>query len=179
MNTDNPTTAKYPLSLRILHWVIGLMMIGMLIVGFIMADYVEPPLKYTLYGLHKATGLTIFGLTLLRIALRLVASTPPLPSTVAWYERFLAKSTYLALYGMMLAFPISGYIMSSAGGYPISWFGLIEVPLLISKNPELSHTAKEIHEAFGYILGGLILLHFAGFLKHLFIDKENLLKRMW
>jgi cytochrome b561 len=155
------------------------MMIGMLIVGFIMADYVEPPLKYTLYNIHKATGLTVFGLTLVRIALRLVASTPPLPSTVAWYECALAKSTYIALYGLMLAFPISGYVMSSAGGYPISWFGMIDVPLLISKNPELSSTAKELHEVFGYILAGLILLHFAGFLKHLFMDKENLLKRMW
>ncbi|MBX9977907.1 MAG: cytochrome b [Alphaproteobacteria bacterium] len=179
MKTHNDCTAKYPLSLRILHWVIGIMMIGMLIVGFVMADYVQPPLKYTLFDMHKATGLTIFGLTLARIALRLVASTPPLPSTVAWYERVLAKSTYLALYGVMLAFPISGYVMSSAGGYPISWFGMINVPLFIAKNPELSHTAKELHETFGYVLAVLILLHFAGFLKHLFIDKENLLKRMW
>ncbi len=143
-----------------------------------MAELIKPPLQYNLFDIHKSLGVTVWGLAFLRIVIRLVSDVPPMPPQVRRYERTLAKIVYACLYVLMIGFPLSGYIMSSAGGHPVAWFG-VNIPLIIEKNKHLSHLAWQIHSLFGYALLGLITLHFLGFLKHLIFDRENLLKRMW
>ncbi len=130
------------------------------------------------YGLHKSFGVTIFGLVILRICIRLVSHTPGTPDTVRWYESMIEKLTHLGLYALMIALPISGYVMSVAKGHPVAWFGYL-LPDFIGKHESIGHLFKEYHELLAYGIIGLISLHFIGFLKHYFVDKENLLKRIW
>jgi len=169
---------KYPVILRIFHWVMAFLILGMLIAGFIMSDMAPSDTKWMVYGLHKSIGITLLGLVILRMAIRLVSHTPKTPAVVRWYESMLEKIVFLGLYGLMIAIPLSGYMMSMAGGHGVSWFGH-PLPDFIGKNIDLGKMAKEYHEILAYIIIALLGLHIVGFLKHYFIDKENLLKRIW
>lgn len=156
----------------------ALLIVVMLAVGLTMINMQPSPTKGFIYGLHKSIGVTILGLVALRLCIRLVSHTPRTPDVVRWYESMLEKIVFLGLYGLMFAMPISGYIMSEAGGFGVAWFGHA-LPDLIGKNESLSKAAQGYHELFAYILIGVLSLHIIGFLKHYFVDKENLLKRIW
>lgn len=167
----------YPCSMKIMHWLVALLMIGVLIMGFLMTDVLPDNIRFNYYDWHKSFGLTVFGLGLVRIVIRLTHKVPPMHSSVRLHERVLAHSVYGLFYILMIAFPLSGYIMSSAGGHPVAWFG-IPIPMLIAKNPEIGGIARELHEIFGYTLAGLILVHTAGVVVHKVRDGVNVLRRM-
>lgn len=170
---------RYPFSLRVLHWTIGLLMIGLVIVGFLMTSVFSEPFRFSFYDIHKSLGLTVLGLAFIRLGIRLTTDrVPQAPSVIAWYERLLARLVYLAFYIVMFGLPISGYVMSVTGGHPVAWFG-ISVPSLLEKNEGLGHLAHEVHEAFGYIIIALLVLHIGGVIVHAMRDRINLLKRMW
>lgn len=170
---------KYSLPLRMLHWTIGVLMIGLVIIGFLMTSVFPEPFRFSFYGIHKSLGLTVLGLAVLRLAIRLTTDrVPSMPSIVSLPERFLARSVYLSFYGVMLAMPISGYIMSVAGGHPVEWFG-VSLPSLLEKNQEISRIAHEVHEYAGYGVIILLCLHIGGVIVHWKRDQTNLLKRMW
>jgi len=153
----------------------AILMLGMLIVGWYMNDIATAPFKYELYGYHKATGMLILVLVLIRSVWRVSQPVKGHEGTV-WQNR-LATAAHLGLYAAMLAMPISGWFMSSAGGHAISFFGLFNVPLLdVAK--AYGEWAEEVHEVVASILWGLIGLHVAGALYHHFVKKDSTLKRM-
>ena len=168
---------KYPFSMRVLHWLIALGIIGLLIVGFIMEDMEKSDLKYQIYGLHKSVGMTVLALVVLRWLVRITADVPILPEQFKCYERALAKLTYMFMYLAMLAMPLSGYLMSVWGGHPVAVFGYM-LPEFFPVNPELGKVAYNMHGILAWVWVGLISLHVLGYLKHLIMDKVNLLKRM-
>ena len=88
------------------------------------------------------------------------------------------KLTHLALYLLMLLIPIVGWLMSSAKGYTVNYFGLFELPDLVDKDKALGHQLKEIHEFLANGLMALVGLHILAALKHQFIDKDGLISRM-
>lgn len=163
--------------MRVLHGLIALGVVGLLIVGFIMADMEKSDLKYQIYGLHKSIGMMVLGLAVLRWLVRITADVPMLPEQFKCYERALAKLTYTFMYLAMLAMPLSGYLMSVWGGHPVAVFGYM-LPELLEKNLELGKAAWNFHGILAWVWVSLISLHVIGYLKHLIVDKENLLKRM-
>ena len=170
---------QYDAVARSFHGVMAVMMIGLLAVGLYMEDLDPSPQKWQLYGIHKALGMIILALVVLRILWRGTHRPPsPLGSWSAWEHRLAGLVHFLLYFGMILM-PVSGYIMSSAGGHDISIFGLVNVPLLIEKNEDLGHTAKEIHELGGNALIAAIVLHFVGAMKHHIIDRDGTLRRMF
>lgn len=173
----NHHPTKYSPTMRVLHWIIAILIIGLLIVGFIMADMGNSPLKFEIYGVHKSLGMTVLGFVILRWLVRVSADVPLLPEKFRWYDRALAKLTYTFMYVAMLAMPISGYFMSVWGGHPVSLFGYA-LPEIFEKNEGLGNLAWEAHGIIAWIWVGLITLHLVGYLKHLIFDRENLLKRM-
>ncbi len=162
---------------RYIHWTTALLIMGLLFAGFIMTDLPFSDTKLKVYMLHKSFGLLVLGLVVFRILWKL--STPkikPLGTHQAW-EKVLAKITHVLLYFAMFALPLSGWVMSSAGEFPVSFFGL-PVPALMAKNPEAFEAARNAHELLAIAIIIIVGLHLAGALKHHVIDRDRTMMRM-
>ena len=173
---------RYGLVSRFLHWAMALLILAMIGVGAYMTDLArEDPMRAQLYSLHKAVGVTLLGLALIRILWMLVSRPPVMPAALQRWEVVLARSTVGLLYLLMVATPIAGYLMTNTGGKPISYFGLFELPPLMEKNHDLHEALEEVHEILAFTILALVILHVAGAFKHRFIDKDpnaDVLKRM-
>lgn len=169
---------RYPLAIRVLHWLMAVIIIGLLIVGLIMTSLPKgDPTRALLYNLHKSFGVTILMLALLRVGVRLLEAIPPLPDIIPTTERIAARLGHSALYFFMFAMPISGYMMSNAYGLPVRWF-TVELPKLFSSDRARGVLAGNFHSYTGFTLIGVIALHVSGVLWHYMRQKVNLLKRM-
>lgn len=161
-----------------LHWVIA----ALIVVQFVLANIAEDlPLgmeKIATLARHKSVGITILGLAVLRLLWRLL-DRRPIESAPAnsWLLR-LAQLTHGALYLLLFAVPLSGWIMSSARNFPVSWFNLWQLPDLVTANDATYRAAHEAHEALTTALGVLALIHIAAALKHHFVDRDDVLRRM-
>lgn len=161
-----------------LHWLIGLMILISFSVGLYMADLSLSPFKLRLYSWHKWAGVTIFMLVLLRCMWRLTHAAPALPVDMPRWQRIAAETSHFALYALMIAIPLSGWLMSSAKGFQTVYFGVIPIPDLLQKNKDLGETLALVHQALNFTMIGIVILHAAAALKHHFIDKDDILRRM-
>lgn len=167
---------KYPILVRFMHWIMALIIVGLIILGYYMTPYDmdNEHLSETLYYWHKSFGLLVLFLIFGRIIVRLRSSIPEFPRGIAPYELKLAKLSHPLLYLLMLLVPLTGYLDSSA--YPFSsgvHFFFFDMPDLVEKNEDLSKVMNLLHKIFAYSLLGVVVLHVAGALKHRFIDTEN------
>ncbi len=172
------TSERYGLVATLLHWLMGLAIIGMLAVGLYMTGLELSPDKLKLYGLHKAIGITLLSAFILRVLWRLVNVIPSLPDAIPAWERWAAHASHFLLYTLMLAMPMTGWLMSSYAGFPVSVFGLFTMPDLVAADKEMAEVMKEVHEWLAYGLIALITVHAGAALKHHFIDKDMILRRM-
>ena len=92
--------------------------------------------------------------------------------------QYAAHLGHLALYGLMLAIPLSGWLMSSAKGFQTVYFGVLPIPDLLGKNPDLGEWLAELHEALNLLLMLTLAGHVGAALKHHFIDQDDILRRM-
>jgi cytochrome b561 len=168
---------RYAGLLIALHWLIALGIVGLLALGLYMVGLPKGlPVKATLINLHKSIGLTVFLLVLLRIVARLVLHRPPLPPMPPW-QRAAARTTQGLLYVGMVAMPLAGYLGSSFNSYGTRFWGVL-LPKWGWDDAHLRELFFGLHEAIGYALIALIVLHVAGAFKHQWIDRDNLLARM-
>ena len=123
-------------------------------------------------SLHFMLGLTVFATVWLRLAMRIKHPAPPIqPAPPAWQE-MLAQMAHVALYALMIGMPLAGWLLLSAAGKPIPFFGL-ELPALIGKNKELAGQIKEVHEFVGTAGYFLIGSHAAAALFHHYVKRDN------
>jgi cytochrome b561 len=168
---------RYGYVAQTLHWVIVGLLIVQVTLGTI-AD--ELPLgleKLAVLARHKSFGITILGLAVIRLAWRWIDRPPPPPPMPNW-QRLAAKLNHWALYALLLAMPLTGWMMSSASNYPVSWFGLAQLPDLVVPDRALKERFNDLHHLLAYFLFALAGLHVAAALKHQFIDRDGLLRRM-
>jgi superoxide oxidase len=128
-------------------------------------------------SLHFMLGLSVLALVVVRLALRLTSETPPIVPAPAWWQNLLAHGAHLALYGLMIAMPLLGWLYLSAEGKNIPFFG-VSLPPLIGQNDELADTFEELHEALGNVFYVVIGLHAAAALAHHYLFRDNTLVRM-
>lgn len=159
------------------HWLIALLILAAFPLGLYMSDLPLSPNKLKLYSYHKWTGITVLLLFVPRILWRLTHTPPKALPMPAWQHK-IAEGTHHLLYLLMFLVPLTGWLMSSAKGFQVVYFGVLPIPDLIAKNPELGDLLKEVHEALNWILFGLVGLHVAGALKHHIIDRDSTLRRM-
>lgn len=171
------TTDKYGIMAKLFHWPMAIIMMGLIILGLYMSALDPSPDKYELYGLHKSFGLLILWMVGLRILWRFYTKPPQTHKNHQKWERTLAKIVHFVLYVSMIGMPLTGWLMSSAGGHAVSFFGL-SVPALMGENKNFGGLMNDTHRILSYMLIGTILLHVAGALKHHFIDKDDTFKRM-
>lgn len=171
------TKDSYGLVSKALHWITALIILALVLVGLYMTQLAYSPFKLEIYALHKSFGILVLWLVGLRIIWKLLTAKPEAHPNHKWWEKLLAKLTHIFLYIAMIGMPLSGWLMSSAGEYPVPFFG-IQMPDLVDKNPQLAGLMNNIHEILAYILIGAVLLHAVGALKHHFIDRDSTLLRM-
>jgi cytochrome b561 len=169
-----------------LHWLIALMIIAQLGVGLLMGEegLWEPAMRGQLYAFHKATGMLVIVLTVIRIVWRLINPPPALPNGMASWEVFASKATHGLFYLLLLAIPLSGWaLVTAAGRGPVDMFGIFgwpDMPILssVTNKKEYAESISEIHELLAYGMMGLLALHIGAALKHHFINKDGVLMRM-
>jgi cytochrome b561 len=172
------TTRRWGSVSQLLHWTIVVLIIVQVTLAALADNLPNGMHKLTLLARHKSFGITILALAILRLLWRRLNDTPELPDTLKPYERFLARFVHSALYVLLFAMPLSGWMMSSARGFPVSWFGFIQLPDLVPKNKPLYQAFLTTHQALAWALGAVVILHVAAALKHHFVLKDDTLRRM-
>ncbi len=175
-------TKRYSLTAIVLHWVLGVALLGIFAVGLYMTDLPFSPTRLKLYNWHKWAGVTILVLSALRLLWRLTHRPPALPGKIskampAW-QHWAHHGTHHALYALFFLVPLIGWAYSSASGFPIVVFGVLPLPDFVPVDKALAEMIKPFHELTAFALIGLAGLHIAAALKHQWIDRDGLINRM-
>ena len=171
--------AKFGVFAKLLHWSMGILLIGMLAVGVYMHELPISPDKFTLYAWHKSFGMTLLLLALIRLGWRAVDPPPAALPNISPKQAKLAAAAHWALYLCMFALPLTGWCMAAASGTPVDYFntGLL-LPSLVGADNDLRLLFRNMHDISGKLLMALIAIHVGAALKHHFVDKDSTLRRM-
>jgi cytochrome b561 len=176
--TFRNTTREWGALSKALHWIIVLL----IIIQWIIAQRADAlplgPTKVEVLGYHKSFGMTVLMLAVLRLAWRWMNPVPTLAGVTKGWERALAHVSHFLLYALLFAMPLSGWMMSSAASFRVSYFKLFTWPDLVQPGQELFRQLQDLHHLLFNVLVVVALLHIAGALKHAVIDKNDVLKRM-
>ncbi|KTC86692.1 cytochrome b [Legionella brunensis] len=169
---------EYSKGFKFVHWLVALLVIIMLCVGFFLDDIPEQyqPIAYLI---HKSVGLTILFLMIFRTIMVAFKGRLPLPESVPLWEKLFSRLVQYSFYIFLILMPLSGWIMSVAANRIPSFFGLFLLPIPgIEPNEPLAHFMADVHSVIAWILIVLATLHISGALKHHFYDKDEVLRRM-
>lgn len=170
---------RYTLTAIVFHWLTAVLIVGAFTLGLVMTDIAGlTPTKLKYYSWHKWAGVTVLALAALRLLWRLTHAAPAYPDSMPGWQKSAAHALHGLLYVMIFAVPLSGYFYSLSAGVPVVYFGLFQLPVLIDTNPELKPLLKDLHYWLNMALLGAVVLHVAAALKHQFIDRDGVLKRM-
>jgi cytochrome b561 len=169
---------KYTWPAVTLHWVMAILVLGMLALGLYMADLPKGTERSTLIGWHKSIGLSLVLLLALRIAWRAAHPPPPYPAQMPPWQRRLAHLNAAALYTLLVLQPLSGYLSSSFSGYQTRFFGLA-LPQWGHEDPALNTIFNNAHVLCSRLLMALITLHVAGAATHALVRRDGVVRRMW
>lgn len=172
------TTARYTRTAIVLHWLMALLIFATFPLGMYMAELKFSPTKLQLVSYHKWIGVTLLLLVVLRLIWRVTHTPPPLPDALPRWQKTVSGAVHHALYLLLLAVPLSGWLMSSAKGVQTVWLGVLPIPNLLNKNKELGDFFGYLHESLNYLLLLLVAVHIAAALKHRFMDHDEILSRM-
>ena len=163
---------------QLLHWMVAILILVMAYLGLTMGDLPNGPDKIKTYALHKSIGITILALVALRLLWRFHAGTPkPVPGSPRWQER-IASLTHAAIYLLLFAIPLSGWVLNSAAGFPLRWFGLVNLPYIVGESHDLHELAEEAHELMFWVLALLVVAHAGAAFYHHIFQRDATLARM-
>ncbi|MHB1084823.1 MAG: cytochrome b [Thiobacillus sp.] len=169
---------RYSTPAIVLHWLVALLIFVAFPLGVYMHELPLSPDKLQLYSYHKWIGITILMLASLRVMWRVMHIPPPLLDDMARWQRIASRVVHGLLYVLVLAIPVSGWLMSSAKGFQTVWFGVLPLPDLIGKDKALGDLLTEVHETLNFTLLALVILHVGAALKHHFFERQPFLQRM-
>lgn len=172
-------SSRYGVIAQLFHWAI----VGLIITQFVLANKADKLPERSLALLqtlttHKSIGMTIFGLAILRLIWRWFNPIPAIPPGTPRWQQLAAHISHWALYGLILITPLVGWLMSSARGFTVSWFGLVTLPDFVDRNTAAYEFFHETHEILATTILVLAIVHAAAALKHHFFDRDNVLRRM-
>jgi cytochrome b561 len=176
MATQLPRDARYSSVAIAFHWTIAVLVIVNLVIG---VGHEGIPALRSLMGAHKAIGITVLVLTLGRVAWRLTHRPPHLPAETRPWERAAAHTVHWGLYALLVLMPLTGWLMVSGSETrrPLTWFGLFDIPYLPvgTAAGDLGHSG---HGLLGWLMVALVVIHVAAALRHHFILRDHVLRRM-
>ncbi|MBC7572775.1 MAG: cytochrome b [Herminiimonas sp.] len=169
---------RYSAPAIVLHWLLALLIAGMAGVGWYMMSIEDSPGADTYFNLHKSTGLIVFTLVLIRWAWRLTHKPAALPASVPTWEARLSTIVQSLLYACMILLPITGFLGASFSKEGVTFFGTT-LPSWVVADHDTAEQFFSIHETLVWILVTLVVLHAAGGLKHLLVNRDKVFQRMW
>jgi cytochrome b561 len=172
--------AAYDPGLRTIHWLMAALIFVTLPLG-VWASLLPggDGTRIKILFFHKSIGVTVLGLIALRIVWRLVVGAPAYVEPLGKLIQVASRAGHLALYALMIAMPVSGYLGSIAGGRAVSWFGLFELPRLVAKDRNLAVAASGAHLVFAWMLAFVLAAHLSAVVWHVMIKRDSVLTRMW
>jgi cytochrome b561 len=174
-----PTTSeRYTVVAIAFHWLLALLIVGSFSFGLYMVDLPFSPSRLKQYNWHKWAGITILTLSALRLLWRLSHRPPALDRRTPAWQVSASHASHALLYVLFFAAPLAGWAYSSAAGFPVVYFGVLPLPDLVGRSPELAETLKLTHRILTYSLAAVVVLHVAAALKHQWLDRDRLLARM-
>lgn len=153
------------------------MMLALLFLGYFMGNFAAP-FKWTLYMWHKSLGITVLVLMVLRLLWRWMHPVPEFPRLLPAWQKYAAFMMHYVLYLLLIIMPLSGWLMSSYGGHITRYFDWLNVTLPVTPHHVISEFYEEIHETLAVVIIAVLVIHIAAALKHHYINKDNVLKRM-
>ncbi len=175
------TEDRYGALAILLHWSMALLMIGLLAWGLYMVRLPDAGFdtrKITLILYHKEAGLVVLVLFVARLAWRVTHILPQLVAHLPDWQKIAARFVHLCFYALMFALPVSGWLMSSAAGIPVSFFGLFMLPDFLPPDDYLFQRLIDIHKWFAYSLMVLLVVHVGAALRHHFLFRDDTLRKM-
>ena len=166
----------FPLTSRILHWTMAVLILAMLFIGVAMVSSLSD--YHQLVSIHKPIGILILVLAALRLVNRLIFPPPPLPSGMPVPLRVAAAASHWLLYALMFAQPLVGWAMLSAAGYPIALIGAFHLPPIVPHDMALYAFLRPLHSVLAFALFATFLLHLAAALTHALIFRDGVFKSM-
>jgi len=171
-------SARYTHTAIALHWLLAVAIVATFGVGIYMQDLPLSPDKLRIYSWHKWVGVTILLLVLYRVGWRLTHRPPAPPAGMPAWQHSAAEFAHRLLYVLMIAVPLSGWLMSSAKGVQTVYFGVLPLPDLLAKNKALGETLASVHQALAFGLAALAVVHAVAAIKHHLIERDDVLARM-
>lgn len=176
------TAERYGVVGVLLHWGMAVLLVALLAMGWYMVQLPDAGFdrqKISLILAHKSIGMFALAAVGLRMAWRSASVLPGLAPSLPDWQQVAARFVHLCFYGVMLALPLTGWLMSSAGGYPVYvLFDRVALPDLIALNPYHFELLIHIHRWFAYVLAGLVALHAGAALRHHFVLRDDTLRKM-
>jgi len=163
---------------RALHWIMALLVLGLIPVGIVMGQLDSGPLQDRLYNLHRSVGALILPLVIIRLVYRFTHPPLPLTGDIPAFQRLIAEATHWGLYTLLVLQPLVGWAATSAYGAAITVFGLFELPSILAQNEPLSMRLFALHRLFGFVMAAMVLAHAGAALFHHFIRRDRVLMRM-
>ena len=171
------TLTRYGALAQLFHWVIVVLVITQFVLA-LRAEGLSPIKKIGVLATHKSIGITILMLAVLRLTWRLLNPVPPQPRGIPRWQELAAHVSHFLLYALLFITPVLGWLMSSARAFSVSWFGLVTLPDFIAPNRATFETLRDAHEIAATSLGVIAIVHAAAALKHHFLDRDDVLRRM-
>lgn len=162
---------------RLLHWVMAAMIVSMLFVGAGMVTTVSGR-HAALVAMHKPLGVAVLVLACVRVVVRLSSRPPALPADLPGWQKFAAHGSHLVLYALMIAMPLVGWAMLSAGGYPVTLGGGVQLPSIVPADAVWFAWLRHAHRWLAYLFFATFLAHFAAALYHGMIRRDGVLRAM-
>ncbi len=164
---------------KTLHWITAAAVLGLLGLGLWMTDLPLGFIKLSAYNWHKWIGLCVLMLTAVRLLWRWRHPPPPLPGAVLRWQAALAPVAHWALLALLLAMPLSGWLMSSAAGVSVLWFGYVPLPDLVPRDLALFEILRTTHYILSRVLIAALVLHIGAVVHHDLVRRDGVLRRMW
>lgn len=175
----DPRSPGYGTLARLLHWITVAVIAIMIPVGIAMTSAGFESIEDELYILHKNLGVIVLLLILFRIAWRITHRPEPLPASLPPLQQRIAATTHGLLYVLLLLMPITGYIRTVGGDFPIELLNALGVPPLVPVMKETAEVFSVIHKFSAYAILALIVAHVTAAMQHALINRDGVISRIW
>jgi cytochrome b561 len=172
------TADSWGVPAKLLHWLMAALILAQIALGLMAASWRVSPAKLELFFWHKSTGMLILALVALRLLWRLANPTPLLPPGMAAWERAAARLSHLLLYALMIALPVTGWIVNSASNVPFRIFWLIPLPAIVPPDEPTADLVAWVHGGLAALLALVLVAHTGAALRHHFVKRDAVLERM-